>query len=238
MTITAADINDILAFLATHPEYQERFRPLVVGKDLQGVPGRLDRIEAILETVGVRLDALAKQTAALTERMDGLTVRMDALTRAVELLTMEVRAQGKRQDRMDGRLGNLEGRELEHRYRANVGNWFGEFIQDPQHVQVPQLPRLQEAVDRGEITPAELSHVRRLDLIISGRDWETSESFLLAAEISYKVFKQDIDRAVSRALTLRRSGYDARPFVGGYEIDDAASEAANANGVIVDIHQQ
>ncbi len=231
MTITAADINDILAFLATHPEYQERFRPLVVGKDLQGVPGRLDRIEAILETVGVRLDAL-------TERIDALTERMDALTRTVELLTMEVRAQGKRQDRMDGRLGNLEGRELEHRYRANVGNWFGEFIQDPQHVQVPQLPRLQEAVDRGEITPAELSHVRRLDLIISGRDWETSESFLLAAEISYKVFKQDIDRAVGRALTLRRSGYDARPFVGGYEIDDAASEAAKANGVIVDIHQQ
>ncbi len=231
MTITAADINDILAFLASHPEYQERFRPLVVGKDLQGVPGRLDRIEAILETVGVRLDAL-------TERTDALTVRMDALTRAVELLTMEVRAQGKRQDRMDGRLGNLEGRELEHRYRANVGNWFGEFIQDPQHVQVPQLPRLQEAVDRGEITPAELSHVRRLDFIISGRDWETSESFLLAAEISYKVFKQDIDRAVGRALTLRRSGYDARPFVGGYEIDDAASEAAKANGVIVDIHQQ
>ncbi len=238
MTITAADIDDMLAFLATHPEYQERFRPLVVGKDLQGVPGRMDRIEAILETVGVKLDALTDRIDALTVRMDALTVRMDALTADVQLLTGEARLQGKRLDRVEGRLGNAEGTLLEIRYARNFTNWFGRFLIRPLRVDVQDLEKVDDALERGDITSAEVDRLRDLDFIVAGRNKATGNDELLAAEISFTIFNEDIERAVNRALTLRRSGYNARPFAGGYEVDAAVREAAEAAGVIVDIRQQ
>ena len=245
MTITAADIDDMLAFLATHPEYQERFRSLVVGKDLQGVPGRLDRIEAILETVAVRLDALTDRIDALTVRMDALTVRMDvltvrmdALTADVQLLTSEARSQGKRLDRVEGRLGNAEGTLLEIRYARNFTNWFGRFLIRPLRVDVQDLEKVDDALERGDITSAEVDRLRDLDFIVAGRNKATGNDELLAAEISFTIFNEDIERAVNRALTLRRSGYNARPFAGGYEVDATVREAAEAAGVIVDIRQQ
>ncbi len=188
--------------------------------------------------MGVKLDALTDRIDALTVRMDALTVRMDALTADVQLLTGEARAQGKRLDRVEGRLGNAEGTLLEIRYARNFTNWFGRFLIRPLRVDVQDLEKVDDALERGDITSAEVDRLRELDFIVAGRNKATGNDELLAAEISFTIFNEDIERAVNRALTLRRSGYNARPFAGGYEVDAAVREAAEAAGVIVDIRQQ
>ncbi len=73
MAFTVNDFEDLVGLLAQHPEWRERLRPLVVGDELLGVPGRLDRIEANLEAVTVQLLSVTSRLDHLTDRapLDG-----------------------------------------------------------------------------------------------------------------------------------------------------------------------
>lgn len=240
MAITEADINEMLAFLVTHPEYQERFRTVTAAPELAAIPSRMDRVEAALERLVVagaatdaridrlatRMDILTDRMTGLTERMDVLAVKVDSLTDTVGEVSGQIDALTGRVDRLSGDLGNLKGDVLEAKYSLNADNWLGEFVENPVKVAVHRLPGLQEARARNDISKEQMQSVRALDLIARGRDQATGEDVSVAVEVSHIVDVTDVARAKSRSEIIESLGLRVIPVVGGYGVTLAASNAA------------
>ncbi len=253
MAFTVADFEDLVRLLGEQPEWRARLRPLILGAEWEGVPSRLDRIEAVLERIADRQDGTEREIGALTQRMDALTERMDALTERVDALAQRVDALTEevrqlvevtkqltiRMDRMDGRLGNLEGSALEQRYRNQCRSWFADWVRGAEVVSPVDLEAVAAAVEAGTITAAEARALRDLDLLVQGRDAAGGDGTLLliAVELSHTINVEDIDRASERAMTLRRAGYAARALAGGYRVAPDAEKRAAADGVIIDLHR-
>lgn len=265
MAITEADINEMLAFLVTHPEYQERFRTVTAAPELSAIPSRMDRVEAALERLVVagaatdaRIDRLATRMDILTDRMTGLTERVDVvaekmdqlgdtvgvlagrvegLTGEVGTLTVSVNTLGGRVDKISGDVGNLKGGNVETRYNNNIENWFSDYVVAPRKVTHRSVPEVEAALSMGTISPAELRQLHDLDMMVRGNSRETGEDTILAVELSRVIDRNDVTRAANRAAVLRKSGCRAQGFVGGYSILEAARQEAERADVIIDLHE-
>jgi hypothetical protein len=236
VTITAADIDEMIAFLAAHPEYRDRFRPVVVGEEILSLPSRMDRVEAALLSVSERLDRLTDRFDRLTERVDQMSVDIRALTAKLD---QYIERTDSRLNRLDGHMSNMRASLLELLYAKNAGNWFGALIWPVEVVFPRRLTELNDAVRIGALSAADLQSIMAADMIVRGkrRDDAQQETYVVA-EISGMVQVGDVRRAAERAGILRRAGMDAIPFVGGNAIDIEAADAAKAEGVHVDLHTQ
>ncbi len=107
MPFTVADFPDLLRLLGEHPEWQAALRRHILTDELLAVPGRLDRVEAALEQLTVRVDQLAARLEELTVRVDQLTVRVDQLAARLEELTVRVEQLAVRVDQLAARLEEL-----------------------------------------------------------------------------------------------------------------------------------
>lgn len=272
MAITETDINEMLAFLVTHPEYQERFRTVTAAPELSQIPSRMDRVEAVLErqvvagaATDARIDRLATRMDILTDRMTGLTERVDVLAEKIDrlgdtvgamasrfdALTGEVAITNSRVDTLSGRtdqmndrldklsgdVGNIKGGQLESKYHDNIENWFSIYVASPRKVSYRSVEEVVEAQADGVLTPADVTQLRAVDLMVRGLDQETGEETVLAVEVSNVIDTRDVSRAADRPALLEKTGCRARGMVGGYSILDAAREEALRRGAIIDLHE-
>lgn len=219
MAFTVEDFQDLVKLLSEHPEWRAQLRPVVLGEELVAIPSRMDRVEAALDR--------------LTERVDALTVRLDRLAEDVRELTATVGQLVTRMDYNDGRLGNLQGTVLEWKFERNLGNWLREWVRKPRKVFTDDLPKLDEAVESGQIADVEVSQVAWSDALIRAQDASTQHEVVLSVELSTTVNEDDVERASVRAGVLRRAGYDGRSFVAGHSISPRARELAQATGTTV-----
>ena len=153
----------------------------------------------------------------------------------------------KAQNRMSGRLGNLEGFELERRlHRIVLGYLFTMYrLRRPQilmsvSVFSPHaenfIDKLSEANFAGKITEQEYRRVTDTDLIMKARRREDSAIVYYAVEASSVIDSRDVSRAIDTAKTLQYIyGDEATPIFLGYEIADDAQRMANdySAGVII-----
>lgn len=216
MAFTVEDIDDLIKLLADHPEWRDRLRPVILGEEILQIPSRMDRVEALLEQIAERQAQTAETLDRLVQRMDHFEFRMD---------------------RMDSRLGTIEGDLLELRLDKNLANWLRDWVRKPHTVDIDDLVLLDEAVADGRVTRAELRQLAFLDALVRGSERETFSELFLAIEVSQTVNLDDVERASSRSDILRRAGYDARAFVGGYRITEEAERLAEKLNVIVDLRR-
>ena len=217
MAFTVEDIDDLIKLLTEHPEWRDRLRPVILGEEILQIPSRMDRVEAAL--------------ASLAERLDLLTEEVRGLTRAVGDL-------GARADRMDGRLGNIEGGLLEARYERQLGSWFSMWLKKPERVSTSGLSVI-EAAAAGRISDSERTALEDLDFLVQGIDRENGDqqALILAVEVSHTVNLDDVERADNRATILNKLGHRSRAFVGGYRITEEAERLAEKLNVIVDLRR-
>jgi hypothetical protein len=229
MAFTVEDLSDLVTLLSRHPEWRAQLRPLILGDEFLEVPGRLDRIEAILQQ-------LVERQAAFEEHQTAFEERQAAFERDLSELVLVAKAHEARLNRIDGRLGNIEGHLLEVRYFNRVGSWLGKYLRRPRLVHLDDLDELEHAVEAGRLGEGEMNRLREADLLVRGTRRDDGADVLFAAEVSQIVNLNDVARADLAAGILRKAGYNAHAFVGGYRISSEAAASAEQRGVIVDLH--
>ena len=212
MAFTVSDFEDLVRLLGEHPEWQARLRPVILGEEILQVPGRMDRVEAALELLGRRTDALTEEVREL-----GAAVR-------------QLVGWG---EHTDGRIGNILGDMLEWKFERNLGNWLRTWVRKPRKVFTDDLEGLDHAIADGRLAEAEVVQLAWSDAVIRALDKETREAVLLAVEVSTTVNVDHVERAAVRSAILRRAGYDGRSFAVGNSATTQARELAEANGTTV-----
>ena len=147
-------------------------------------------------------------------------------------------AMNERFNRMDGKLGNLEGYRLESWYYDHARSVFGKWLKPVARIDIDDLDRVEDALAAGRLKGAEVDNLRRIDVLVSGveRDGPTGET-ILAVEVSATVNVDDVRRAEQRAETLRKAGYRAFGVAAGYTVTTAAKQLAGRLNVRIDTHR-
>lgn len=152
------------------------------------------------------------------------------------------------QDRMDGRLGNLYGADLERRLpRILPSRLFGMLelhrptvlLRDAVEPDREFLARIQDATTEGVISMDDYDRLTETDLILRARFRESREIVYCAAEASGVIDREDVNRAVESASILSSIyGERAIPVVAGYSVTEAVQVLADTCETVVVILNQ
>ncbi len=152
------------------------------------------------------------------------------------------------QNRMDGRLGNLYGADLERRLpRLLPSRLFGMLklhrpavlLRDAVEPDREFLARIQDATSEGVIPMRDYDRLIDTDLILRARFRESGEIVFCAAEASGVIDGADVNRAIDSARILNVIyGERTVPVVAGYSVTERAQALADALEVVVVILNQ
>ncbi|MGB4862949.1 MAG: hypothetical protein WBO97_10850 [Tepidiformaceae bacterium] len=256
MAFTVSDFQDLLALLKQNPEWLAELRELIVADDFRRIEAALERnAEEFQRTRLELLEELRKTRQAFDQRMQAFDERMQAFDQRLEAFDQRMQAFDERltaiesmiarlvesQLRSEDRLTRLEdhsgrfmGFMVEERLRRNAPGYFGRHLSRAKVVLATDLPLVRAADDRGELADHEWKQLSALDIVVRGfakNGDDSRHEVVLAIEASSVIDGDDVDRAFRRAEILKRTGYDARAWVGGASVTTEAEDLARRNGV-------
>ena len=228
---TIRDIADFVRIINEQPEWNDTIRGIILGRELLELPQRFAEFVRVTEEnnrlVAERLGRLDSNVAQLQTDMSDMKDWRAETTR--------------RLDRIEGRLGNLEGAEAERRVHSDIVNiasrrlglTHAHIIQSWIVARSPEFQGLiNDAEDQNIITEEQGDHLERADVILSARRRDDRQAVHAVAEVSINVADYDITRARERADTLSAvMGTPALALTVGGNIGLAQQELADSLGV-------
>jgi hypothetical protein len=126
-------------------------------------------------------------------------------------------------------VGSLKGDNLESRYRQRAASYLSRIARRIQTLSTDELSvLLDDAVDQGQLSPAERDEVILADLVVRGRRREDGAAVYVVVEISWGVGPYDVERAAQRAALLAKLGTPTIPVVAGTTVTEPAARLARA----------
>lgn len=206
---------------------------------------RMEARQAQSDARLTRIEAKQDQSDARLERMETKQDRMEATQS--EMLQWQAKAD-TRFDRIEGRLGNLTGKDLE---REAIGDFQHVALRDfgvmrtgmiqvsarhfgvvPNQLIESYKANVTSAADNGLITIEEESELRRADFVARGYSRQDMTPVWFVAEISGTIAFDDIRRAHERADILSRAlAETVIPVVYGLRVSDRLRVVAESRGV-------
>jgi len=188
------------------------------------------RTEARVEELAqaqVRTEARLTKVEAALEQLAQAQARTEA--RLAELIQQQ-KIFGERQDKMLGEM-------MELRFSKFAPSYFGRVMRRVRIVLPDKLDAATEDLMFEHLTEVEHKDVMRLDGLARGRlvhppSPEISEVWL-AAEVSSRIDRNDVERALRRAKLLRKMGLAAIPVVIGDQLTTGATQMLNDEPVLV-----
>jgi hypothetical protein len=219
MAFTVDDYADLLRLLDENPEWKESLRRRVLDEEFLNLP-------ALVRQNSVDIAANTAAIDRLEQSIARLEVAVDKLVRG--------------QAQIFGRLGSAEGQLAEDRWYRHFEGRFGGIVRRARIVTTRDLPLFERAEEERVITQDEARAVRALDLMIDGVRGlpPDAKPVLLAVEISNRIEPGDVARALARAATLSKAGYNGVPVVAGSLIDDGLLDLARRQGIEVLVRPQ
>ena len=221
---TIRDIADFVRIINEQPEWNDTIRGIILGRELLELPQRFAEFVRVTEEnnrlVAERLGRLESDMADMKTWRSETTLRLD---------------------RIEGRLGNLEGAEAERRVHSDMVNIASRRLgltraRIIQSWIVPRSPEFQDLIndaeDQNVITEEQGDHLERADVILAARRRSDRQTVHAVVEVSINVADYDIARARERADTLSAiMGTPALALTVGGNIGPAQQELANSLGV-------
>ena len=235
---TIRDIADFVRIINEQPEWNDTIRGIMLGRELLELPQRFAEFVRVTEEnnrlVAERLGRLESDVAQLQSGVTQLQTDMaDMKDWRVETT--------QRLDRIEGRLGNLEGAEAERQVHSDIVNIASRrlgltrarIIQSRIVARTPEFQDLiNDAEDQSIITEEQGDHLERADVILAARRRNDRQAVHAVAEVSINVADYDITRARERADTLSAiMGTPALALTVGGNIEPAQQELADSLGV-------
>ena len=211
---TINTIEDLVRILREQPAWAEAVRAVLLTDDLLDLPARFDRFLQSQEETNRHLSELLAELKEVSED------------------------NRRRLNRVEGRLGNLEGGQYERTIRAKAmarcqlhfgfeGVYYA--LSQDGIADSRLLSAVGHALNEGLVSTADTGDLYEADLIISGENNRHA-----VFEVSLTADDYDIRRARQRADTLKAiTGGAITPVVITARIDDAHNEQAAAEGVTV-----
>ena len=235
---TIRDIADFVRIINEQPEWNDTIRGIMLGRELLELPQRFAEFVRVTEEnnrlVAERLGRLETDVAELKTDVGSLKTDMADMKVWRGETTLRL-------DRIEGRLGNLEGAELERRVHGDIANvasrWLGlNRVRIMQSRIVARSPEFQDIIDdaaeQNLITYEQGDHLQETDIIVSARGRSDRQPVHLAIEVSRTIADHDITRASERARSLSTIfGTPAISVVVGGNISQPQQELAESLGV-------
>lgn len=230
-------------------ELPNRFAEFVelTTRNFQLVNERLERLES--DVSGLKSDmtevksdvsGLKADMTEVKEDVSGLKTDVSSLKSDMAEVKGRLNTIEGRLNRIDGRVDNALGSNYELKVRDNTGAIIGHLIRRIKVLKGRAADSsefeelLEDAQEIGVITGEQSRQIQWVDLVLSGRRRADDAEVYLAAEVSITIGDSDILRAAERAAIL--SACVDRPVISaviGEHIDDARTNLAAANGVVV-----
>jgi len=227
MALSEADIEAFIEALQRDVQLRDRVRNAILADDFLALPG-------IVRSIGEKIDALAARDEQLAARLEQLTAHIDQLTEDIRKLTSRVDVMAIVMERMDGRIGSLEGWRFEVDYRNNLATHLARRYRDVRMVTLGNYVPALKGLDGGTLSSDDWSDLARLDVVAEARRRNANGSpVLLAVELSVVVGESDVTRVDRRAGLLRRLGLEVDACVDGESILPEAGALAEKLGVVV-----
>ena len=175
---------DILRALKEHPDWLEELRKLILTAELLELPKKVDE---------------------LLKRVEKLEHDVEILKHDVAILKQDVEQLKKDVNYLKGEFGKFKGSDFERKIRDKYYAYFGRLLKKAKILQMEKLIDLiDEAEDKREISETERDYLLELDLVVKGKIRKTGKEVVLAVEISYSLYPEDVERAKKRAEILRK----------------------------------
>jgi len=182
---------DILRALKQHPEWLEELRKLVLTSELLELPKKIDE--------------LIKRVEKLEKNQEEFKKDLETLKQDVAILKQDVAVLKQDVNYLKGEFGRFKGKEFERTVRERYYAYFGRLLKKAKLLDMPALvEQIDEAEERGEISSEERESLFELDLVVCGKIRSTGKEVVLAVEVSYSLYPEDLERAKKRAQVLAK----------------------------------
>jgi len=233
---------DILRALREHPEWLEELRKVILTSELLELPKKVDelliRVARLEEDVAVLKQdvAILKQDVAILKQ-DVAILKQDVaiLKQDVAILKQDVAILKQDVAYLKGEFGRFKGKDFERTIRERYYAYFGRILRKAKLIPFEEiLPILDDAEDKRVITPEQRDAVLRLDILISGQIKELKKDVILAVEVSYSLYPEDLERAFERAQILASLlNKEVIPTVVACEVTEDIEKQADEKGILL-----
>lgn len=194
---------DILLALKAHPDWLEELRKLILTAELLELPKRFEELVQRVAKIEKDVEILKQDVAVLKQDVEILKQDVEILKQDVAVLKQDVAILKSDMAYVKGEVGRLKGKDFEREVREKYYAFFGKILRKSKLIPIPELlPLLEEAEERGVITEEQFDSFLKIDLVIEGQIKATKKPVVLAVEVSFSLYEEDIDRASSRADIL------------------------------------
>jgi len=233
---------DILRALKEHPDWLLELRKLILTEELLELPKkveellkRVDKIEKDVETLKQDVAVLKQDVAVLKQDVAVLKQDVAVLKQDVAVLKQDVDILKKDMSYLKGEFGRFKGREFERTIRERYYAYFSKLLRRSKRIELEAiLSKIEDALDEGLITEEQYESLLNVDLLVEGLLKETRKPIILAVEISYSVYEEDLKRAMERANILAHIlKKEVIPTVVGVEVREEILEEADRSGIFL-----
>ncbi len=225
-------VEDIIRALQEHPEWREPLLDALLSDQYRQLPSRTDRLEEALARLA---EESAKTDQALRELSVSLQRSREENDRAFKEMRENTQLMKEETDRVIDRLqrdtAELKGYHLEEYYRHHATAILGRYFRSLKVVDKGDY--LQKLHEQSPMTDEEWRQLVSADLFLRGRHQPSGAEYLTVWEISWKIDRSDVQRAIQRAELLRRWEANTLPVVAGKNITQGARRMAQQSGVLV-----
>ncbi|MDI1472884.1 MAG: hypothetical protein QMD43_07630 [Thermodesulfovibrio sp.] len=226
---------DILRALKSHPEWLEELRKIILTTELLELPKKFDELLKRVEKIESDVEILKQDVAILKQDVAILKQDVAVLKQDVAILKQDVEILKKDVAYLKGEFGRFKGKDFERTIREKYYAYFGKLLRKTKLIQFEEiLPILDDAEEKGLITEEQRDSLLRLDIIVKGQIKSTQKPVVLAVEVSYSLYKDDIERAIERAEILAQLlKEEVIPTVVSAETQEDAEKLADEKGVLL-----
>ncbi len=250
---TIQTFGDILRALREHPEWLEELRKLILTTELLELPKKIEALIRRCDTMERRMDRMEQDIAILKKdvailkkdvavlKQDVAVLKQDVavLKQDVAVLKQDVAVLKKDMAYLKGEFGRFKGSEFERTIRERYPAYLGHLLRRSSAIPISELAALlEQAEESGKISQEDRIQALQLDLVVRGIT-EKKHNTVLAIEISYSVFEDDLRRALERAAILKRALEEKEqdtivaPLVIGVQISKEIAEQAKSLEVLL-----
>ena len=233
------DYRDLIALLREHPDWKAELRREILDEQFLQLPALVrDNSSDIRElklVVAQNSADIRQNSADIRQNSDDIRKNSIDIQKLTAALAEFAHATDLRFTRVETKLGDLDGGQLESWYRSHPEALAIGRLRKVRVANISDLVDLTEAVEEGRISASQGRGLAELDLLIAGREGRAQESrdAWLAVEVSGTIDNHDVTRAAERAATLRTFGFNAYGAVAGRAVSPPVVKLAAELGVEV-----
>ena len=238
--VTIHTKEDLIRALQDDPEWRAAVRGFILTEELMALPVRFEQFTSEQKQFNESVTRFIDEQKQFNE---DVTRFIDEQKQFNENVTCFIDEQKQTNQRVESRLANLDGDNLERRARENILNIAkdhldltrGRVLLSKTKEMDPGLrATLDEAEEQGLVTDNDISNLEVADIIMRGRRSRDRQYVHVVMEVSRTIRNDDIQRAHERAMTLAAAtGEDTSAAVVGTMVQPPQQRLADELGVEV-----